>query len=319
MADITREDVATLIQEDYSTTLLDTAAAESGAIAAFGTVNLGTKVTNLPVLTSLPEASWVSESATDDDGRKPTSKATWGNKQFVVEELAVIVPVHEDVLDDADDALLASITASGGTAIGKKLDEAVIFGKDKPVTWTSLSLLGAAEEDGNLFVASPTAGVNDLAGSIYQAAEAVDDSGADPNVILTRSGLRFALANLRNADGSTIYQSTISANGDMSDSIAGLTAAWVKNGAWDRTLATAIVADSTKVKIGVRQDITVKFLDQATVDGINLAERDMVAFRFKARYAYVLGNVLNSTGSISSPTAAVVPSGAGASPAADNS
>jgi HK97 family phage major capsid protein len=309
MADITREDVATLIQEEYSTALLDTAAAESGAIAAFGTVNLGTKVTNLPVLTSLPEANWVSESATDEAGRKKTSKATWGNKQFVVEELAVIVPIHEDVLDDADDALLASITGMGGTAIGKKLDEAVIFGKDKPVTWTSLSLLGAAEDAGATFVASPTAGVNDLAGSIYQAAESVDDSGANPDVILTRSGLRFALANLRNADGSPIYQSTISASGTMQDAVAGLNAAWVGNGAWDRTLATAIIADSSKVLIGVRQDITVKFLDQATVDGINLAERDMVAFRFKARYAYVLGNTLNATGDISSPTAAVVPTG----------
>lgn len=310
MADITRDDVATLIQEEYSSALLTTAAASSGVLSAFGRVNLGTKVTNLPVLTALPEAEWVGESATDADGVKPTSKATWGNRQFIVEELAVIVPVHENVLDDADEELLTSITASGGTAMGKKLDEAVIFGKDKPTTWTSKSLLGAAYDDDAVFTVSATPGVDDLAGSIYQAAESVDDSGADPNVILTRSGLRFALANLRNAQGAPIYQATIAANGSMSEAIAGLDASFIKNGAWDRTLATAIVADRSKVLIGVRQDITVKYLTEATVGGINLAERDMVAFRFKARYAYVLGNVLNSTGDISSPTAAVVPVGA---------
>lgn len=310
MADITREDVATLIQEEYSNALLTVAQASSGALSAFGRVNLGTKVTNLPVLTSLPEASWVGESSTDNLGVKPTSKATWGNRQFIVEEIAVIVPIHEDVLDDANDDLLASITATGGTAIGKKLDQAVIFGIDKPTTWTSKSLLGAAYAEGNDFTVSSTPGVDDLAGSIYQAAEAVDDSGADPNVILTRSGLRFALANLRNTQGTPVYQSTIAANGSTSEAIAGLDAQFINNGSWDRTQATAIIADKSRVLIGVRQDITVKFLDQATVDGINLAERDMVALRFKARYAYVLGDVLNSTGAVSAPVAAVVPIGA---------
>lgn len=317
MADITREDVATLIQEEYSNALLETAQAGSAVLRAFGRVNLGTKVTNLPVLTSLPEAEWVGESSTDAGGVKPTSKATWGNRQFIVEEVAVIVPVHEDVLDDADEALLTSITASGGTAIGKKLDQAVIFGVDKPTTWTSKSLLGAATDDGNLFTVSATPGTDDLAGSIYQAAESVDDSGADPNTILSRSGLRFALANLRNAQGGTIYQQSIAANGAMSESIAGLNAQFVGNGAWDRTEATAIVADASKVLIGVRQDITVKFLTEATLGkgdaAVNLAERDMVAFRFKARYAYVLGDTLNATGDVSAPVAAVVPTGANGS------
>ena len=99
MAEITREDVAALIQEEYSNVLLDTVAEQSAVIRAFGTVPLGTKVTNAPVLASLPEAKWVSETApTEDDktGVKPTSKATWANKQFVVEEIAVIIPVHEE-------------------------------------------------------------------------------------------------------------------------------------------------------------------------------------------------------------------------------
>lgn len=307
MADISRDDVATLIQEEYSNALLTAAVASSGVLQAFGSIDLGTKVTNLPVLTSLPEAAWVGESATDDIGIKPTSKATWGNRQFIVEEIAVIVPIHEDVLDDAQDNLLATITASGATAIAKKLDQAVLFGIDKPTTWTSLSLLGAAQAEGNNFVPSVDAGVDDLAGSIYQAAEAVDNSGANPDTILTRSGIKFALANLRNTQGAPIYQSTLSANGAGSESIAGLDARFVNNGAWDRTLATAFVADRSKILIGTRQDITVKFLDQATVDGINLAERDMVAFRFKARYAYVMGDVLNATGQVSKPVASITP------------
>jgi HK97 family phage major capsid protein len=315
MADITRDDVASLIQEEYSNLLLDTAVAESAALSAFTNVPLGTRITNAPVLATLPEAYWVSESATDDSGVKPTSKVTWGNKQFVVEEIAVIVPVHENTVDDATEDIIANITRLGGQAIGKKLDQAVFFGTQKPATWSSLDLLAAATAAGNVFQTSPTPGVNDLAGSILQAAGAVADSGADPTSILSASGLRFRLANLRGADGQAIYQRALGEAGQVQDNIAGLDAAFAKNGSWDNSRATALVADRSRVLMGVRQDITVKFLDQATIgtgeNQINLAERDMVALRFKARYAYVLGNTRNPSGQLSEPVGAVVPAAAG--------
>lgn len=311
MADIDRDDVATLIQEEYSNVFLDTVGVQSAVIQAFGTVPLGTKVTNAPVLTTLPEAQWVSESATEDEGRKPTSKAVWGNKRFVVEEVAVIIPIHEDTLEDMTEDGLRLITVLGGTSLGKKLDEAVLFGVDKPTTWLDLDLLAAAVAAGNVLTPSTTPGADDLAGAIMQVAGLVADSGADPTDLLSANGLRFRLANLRSADGQAIYQRTLSESGAVSDNVAGLDASFVRNGAWDNTEALAIVADGSRVKIGQRSDIQVKFLDQATVGGINLAERDMVALRFKARYAYALGNTISSYGTPSKPVGAVLPYGAG--------
>ncbi|MGI0521790.1 phage major capsid protein [Microbacterium maritypicum] len=309
MADITRADVATLIQEEYSNVFLDAAGDSEGsaAIRAFGTVPLGTKITNAPVLTTLPEASWVSESSTAPAGVKPTSKAVWGNKKFVVEELAVIIPIHEDVLEDMTEDGLQNLSVLGGRAIGKKLDEAILFGQDKPTTWIDLDLLAAATAAGNVFQISATPGADDLAGSIFQAAGAVADSGANPTTILSSAGLRFRLANLRASDGTAILSRTLGGDGTFSDDIAGLRASFVDNGAWDAALATAIVADRTRVKIGQRSDIQVKFLDQATVGGINLAERDMVALRFKARYAYALGNTITGAGTNAEPVGAVTP------------
>ena len=309
MADITRADVATLIQEEYSNVFLDAVGDTEGSavIRAFGTVPLGTKITNAPVLTTLPEAAWVSESATAPEGVKPTSKAVWGNKRFVVEEVAVIIPVHEDVLEDMTEDGLSNLSILGGRAIGKKLDEAVLFGVDKPTTWTDLDLLAAATAAGNVFQVSATPGEDDLAGSIFQAAGAVADSGANPTSILSARGLRFRLANLRASDGTAILSRTLGGDGTFSDDIAGLSAEFVDNGAWDNTLATAIVADRSRVKIGQRSDIQVKFLDQATVGGINLAERDMVALRFKARYAYALGNTIGGAGTAAEPAGAVTP------------
>ena len=84
---------------------------------------------------------------------------------------------------------------------------------------------------------------------------------------------------------------------------------FTRNGAWTGAGVQAMVADSTRIRIGVRQDITVKFLDQATVGSVNLAERDMVALRFKARYAYVLGRSATSLGVNKTPVSALVNSG----------
>lgn len=309
MADISRSDVATLIQEEYSNVFLDAVGDSEGsaAIRAFGTVPLGTKITNAPVLTTLPEAQWVSESATAPEGVKPTSKAVWGNKKFVVEEVAVIIPIHEDVLEDMTEDGLQNLSVLGGRAIGKVVDEAVLFGVNKPTTWTDPDLLAAATAAGNVFQVSATPGEDDLAGSIFQAAGAVADSGANPTSILSARGLRFRLANLRASDGTAILSRTLGGDGTFSDDIAGLDAEFVDNGAWNNALATAIVADRARVKIGVRSDIQVKFLDQATVGGINLAERDMVALRFKGRFAYALGNTISGAGTAAEPAGAVTP------------
>lgn len=307
MADISRSEVSTLIQEAYSQDFLAAAADASAAIQAFRTVDMGTKTTNLPVLATLPEADWVSESATEEAGVKPTSQVTWGNKQLVAEEIAVIVPVHENVVDDASVDLLAEIARQGGAAIGRKLDAAVFFGDDKPVSWTSDDLLAAAVAAGQTVTVST--GEDDLAGAIFQAAGFVDEAGFEPTTVAAPRGLRFRLANLRDQQDAPIFLPSLSTTPGAVDSIAGMEAAWVAGRVWDRDEAEALVVDADRVLIGIRQDITVKFLDQATVGGINLAERDMVALRFKARYAYVLGSGVTSEGNTEVPVAAVLPAG----------
>lgn len=309
MADISRDELATIIQEEYSNELLGSALTNSAALQAFHRVDMGTKTTNMPVLATLPEADFVAESATASEGVKPTAQATWGNRQLVAEEIAVIIPIHENAVDDATEDVLDELTKQGGAAIGRKLDGAVFFGVDKPSSWTSDDLLAAAVAASQTVTVGDVADGDDLVGAIYQAAEMVDTAGWDPTTIAAPRGLRFRLANIRNVDGTPIYLPSLSNDPMALDNVAGLDAAWVSGRVWDRDEAEAIVADRERVIIGVRQDITVKFLTEATVGGINLAERDMVALRFKARYAYVLGNTINAEGSGSGPVAAVLPAG----------
>lgn len=300
MADINRADVASLIEEAYSHVLLDAAAAASTVLSACPTVNLGTKTTNLPVLATLPEAGWVSETEL-----KPTSEVTWKNLTMVVEELAVIVPVHEDVIADATVSILDEVTRRAGEAIGKKLDQAVLFGTSKPASWVSDSLYEAAVAASQTqTVTTGDANTNDLVGCVNLAAKELALAGFQPDTLVASLGLRYDVANLRDADGNLAFRD---------GSFSGFNTVFNQNGAWDSSLAEILVFDSSRVRVGVRQDISVKYLTEATVgtaeSPIFLAARDMVALRFKARYAYVLGVSTTSLGVDQTPVAAVVPAG----------
>lgn len=301
MADISRSEVSTIIQEAYNNTLLQAAVASSSVLTAFPTVNLGTKLTHLPVLATLPEASWVAESATDASGVKPTTEVNWTDTTMVVEELACIVPVHENVLADATAPILEEVTRRAGEAIGKKLDQAIIFGVSKPASWTSAALYPAASTASQTITySSGTANANDLVGGVNQASRAVAAAGFMPDTLLAPLTFRYDVENVRNSLGDPVWRD---------ESFGGYNTVLNRNGAWTGAGVQAIVADSSRVRIGVRQDIAVKFLDQATVGGINLAERDMIALRFKARYAYVLGKSATSLGQNKTPVAALVNSG----------
>ncbi|AEL19666.1 major capsid protein [Mycobacterium phage Edugator] len=303
MADISRNDVATLIQEAYADTLLAAAKQGSTVLSAFPTVNMGTKTTHLPVLATLPEAGWVGESATAATGVKPQSKVTWADRVLVAEEIAVIIPVHENIIDDATVAVLTEVAELGGQAIGKKLDQAVMLGIDKPASWVSPALLQAATAAGQVAqVVDGTANPNDLVGCSNQVAEQIATAGWAPDTLLSSLALRYKVANVRDANGFPIFRD---------ESFNGFRTFFNRNGAWDPDAATAVIADSSRVRIGVRQDIQVKFLDQATLgtgeNQINLAERDMVALRLKARYAYVLGNSATAMGANKTPVGAILP------------
>lgn len=299
MADITRAEVASLIGEEYGGQVIKAATQGSIALQAFPTVNMGTKTSHMPVLATLPDAAFVTDA--DNTGTKPTAQVTWADQTLVAEEIAVIVPIHENTVDDATEDILAQIADLGGQAIGKVLDGAVFFGTNKPASWTSLDLQAAAVAASNTVeVVDGPANAADLYGATLQVAGLIADEGFDPTTVIAKRSLMYNFANIRDADGQVLV--------GQENALRGFDTYWSRNGSWVPADATLLVADRSTVRIGVRQDITVKYLDQATVGGINLAEKDMVALRFKARFAYVLGQIATpETGVRSYGVGAVLP------------
>lgn len=289
MADITRADALALLATQELNEIVKPDATGSVVLDSFRQVRMSKGTSRMPVLAALPTAGFVTDgSAAEGTGVKPTSKVSWSNKELIAEEIAVIVPIHENTLADSEFDIWGEVRPLVSQEFGRVLDAAVLFGTNKPATWTDPALIPGAIAAGNQVVEGtlPEGGPSiDLADDINEAFGLVEDDEFDVNLALTGRFLRRRLRGLRDADNSPIYLDALRSDGST-NSIYGQDLRYVKNGGWDRDEALMLVGDSTKVVIGIREDVQVKLLTEATVGGINLAERDMVALRFKFRVGF---------------------------------
>lgn len=298
MADINRTDAEALLRTQDINEIIAEAEQTSAALSTFRTVRMGTGTSRMPVLSALPSAGFVTE-ASDATGVKPTSEVTWANKELIAEEIAVIVPIHENVFEDSAFNVWDEIRPLIAQEFGRVLDGAVLFGTNIPATWDD-SLEDGARAAGNTY-SGATAG--DLAEDINQVWALVEADGFDVNVNYAPRSLRSQLRGLRDSNGQPIYLDSLRNDGGTA-SVYGEDLVYVTNGAWEaaaagtpNTGADFIAGDRNKAILGVRQDMTFKLLDQATVGTLNLAERDMIALRCKMRVAFAVATPITVEGS----------------------
>lgn len=298
MAQITREDALSLLARQDINQIVSEATRTSAALATFRTVSMSAATARMPVLTALPTAGFVTE-ASDATGEKPTSNVEWDDKELIAEEVAVIVPIHENVLADSDFDVWAQVRPLVAEQFGAVVDSAVLFGVNKPSTWADDALVPGAIAAGNTYTAG-SGTIGDLAEDVNETFALVEEDGYDVNVAYTGRFLRAKLRGLRDDQGQPIYLDNIRNDG-AAGSIYGQDLFYVTNGAWDRDEATLLVGDRSKAIIGIRQDLSVKLLTEATlhVGGgtlLHLAQRDMVALRFKMRIAFAVAAGVNIEG-----------------------
>lgn len=301
MAVISRADATSLLQRQDINEILQEAPKSSVALSTFRTIRMSATQARMPVLSALPTAGFVSDDTQSGTSTKPTSRVAWADKFLNVEEIAVIVPIHENVFDDSAFDIWAEVRPLIAQEFGRVLDGAVLFGTNKPASW-DLSLEDGARAAGNVRSA---AAAGDLAEDINQTMALVEADGFDVNQFYAARTLRASLRGLRDTVGQPIYLDNIRSDGST-PTVYGEPIAWVTNGAWVPASgvapadvgATIIAGDNTKAVLGIRQDMTFKILDQATVGGYNLAEKDMIALRVKMRVAFAVANPLTpeSTG-----------------------
>lgn len=283
MANITRTDVDSLIETQVANEIFEGVIKDSKALSMFRRLpNMTSDKTKLRVLDSLPVAYFVDEST--NNGRKNTTKMAWDKKFINAAELAVIVPIKENVLNDSSIDIWAEVRPRIVEAFAKKIDNAMFFGVDKPTDWRkglvpSVIDAGAeVDETGKLY-----SDINDVMTK-------VEESGYEVNGILGGVGLKGKFRMMTDTTGQPLNTTEIGS----------VRRAFMDNGVWDKSKSTLIAGDFSQAVYAIRQDVTYKILDQAVIqdtDGsilYNLAQDDMVALRVVMRLGWEIPNPVNA-------------------------
>ena len=296
---ISRTDAEVLIDEQVSREIIEGTIKQSKAMSMFRRLpNMTSNKTKMRVLDSLPLVYWQNS----DNAKKKITKMAWDKKYIVAEEMAVIVPIPEAVLDDASIDIWADVRPRIEEAMGKKFDQAVFTGVDKPTGFRA-DLLTSVLNAG----ATITPGSDTLYKSINDAMVKVEESGYNVTGAVGGVDLKGKFRMMLDTTGQPIKGTEIDS----------LNKAYLDNGAWDKTLAQLIVGDFTQAVYAIRQDITFKVLDQAVIQDpstgdivYNLAQDDMVALRVVMRLGWEIPNPINALQpdeSVRFPFAVVLP------------
>lgn len=281
---ITKSNVEALFEADLVSEIIQGVTKQSAALSMFRKLpNMTSNKMKMRVLDALPIAYWVGAT---NNGRKQLTQMAWDNKYIVPEELAVIVPIKEDVLDDASIDIWAEVKPRIVEAFGKKIDQAIFVGVDKPAGFRA-DLLSSILNSG----AYVTQGSGTLYSAINDAMVKVEESGYNPTGIVGGVDVKGKFRMMTDTTGQPIKGTEIDS----------LPKAYIDNGAWDKAKASMIVGDFTQAVYAIRQDITYKVLDQAVIQDpstgdilYNLAQEDMVALRVVMRMGWEIPNPINA-------------------------
>ena len=284
---INRTDAATLIPEDYATGIIKGMTERSAAMQRFRRAPMANSQQRMSVLSALPTAYFV----TGDTGQKQTTDTAWANKYLNAEEIAVIVPVPENVVEDTAYNIYDEIVPLVQEALGRTLDAAVFFGTNKPSSWPDAIATTCTSISHKVVRGTASQATGGLATDLSNAAGLVEADGFDVNGYVTSKSFRKHLRNARATDGQKLM--------DISTgTIDGEPVSYVMSGMFPTAVSSPemFLGDWDQFILGVRKDITWKIATEGVIQDntgaivYNLLQQDMVALRFVMRVAWQVSN-----------------------------
>ena len=299
MAIIDRSGADVLIPEENSRQIVEMVPQSSSVMRMMRRLpDMGTATRMIPVLSALPMSYFVD----GDIGYKQTTAQAWENVKLYAEEIACIVPIPQNVLDDSDYDIWANVLPRLTEAIGATFDKAVLFGTNKPANFPEGIVPGAIRA-GNVVMHDP-------AGSLYQellgdggVASLVEEDGFVPSGYIGHITMRSKLRGTVDGNGLPIfgrtpYQSGV--GGRPVFELDGNEIHFPKTEIMDADRALLVGGDWSVPVWAMRTDITTKLLTEAVIQDpttmqivYNLAQQDMVALRCVFRAGWVLPNPVN--------------------------
>lgn len=299
---IDRKGLSGLIPEPVTREIIQGTVAESAVLRmARRLPNMTSKTQTLNVLDALPTAYFVDgemDTSASDNHTKGIKKLTdmkWNNKKIHAEEIAVIVPIPEAVLEDSSYDIWGEVRPRITEAFGKVIDEAILYGTNKPANWPE-GIVKKAET--KMKVEATEDIFKDIMGEGGLIAK-VEESGFIPNGVMGAVQLRAKLRGLVDSNGQPLFKTDM--QGATRYALDGMDMYFPVNGAFDPSKTLAIVGDWSQLVYAIRQDITFKIFDSGIVqnpaDGeilYNLMQNDMVALRAVMRLGWEIPNPISA-------------------------
>lgn len=255
--------------------------------------NMTSRQYKIPVLDMLPIAYFVN----GDTGQKQTTKQAWDKKFITAEEIAVIVPVPEAVLDDSEYDIWGEVRPRIVEAFGRVIDSAILFGVDKPSSWRN-DIVGTATAAGSAVTLGNADNLYDKIMGEDGVIAKVENSGYFVSGHMADISMRAKLRGLRDSTGQPIFKTDMQSGTNYS--LDGSSMNFPNNGAFDKSKALMISGDFSQLTYSIRQDITFKLFTEGVIqntDGsiaYNLMQNDMIALRAVMRLGWEIPNPINS-------------------------
>lgn len=295
VSSITRSNAEALIPVQESRDIIQ-GVVEQSAVLERGKrlANMTASQSKMPVLDLLPVAYFVNGEGSA--ARKRMTKMAWDKKMIYAEEIAVIVPISEAVLDDADYDIWGEIRPRLIEAFGQKIDGAILFGQDKPQTWRKDVVTTAV--DAGSYVKLGTDLYDSILGENGAIAK-VEESGYFVNGHMADVTMRAKLRGLKDTTGQPVFKSDMQTG--TTYTLDGSPMSFPRNGSFDKSKALMISGDFSQLAYSIRQDITFKIFDQGVIQDpdtgeivYNLMQNDMVAMRAVMRLGWEIPNPINA-------------------------
>lgn len=291
---IDRSGADTLIPEERAREIIQGTITQSAVLSRGRKLpNMSSRTYKMPVLDMLPLAYFVN----GDTGQKKTTKMAWDKKFITAEEIAVIVPIPEAVLDDSDYDIWGEVRPRIEEAFGKVIDGAVLFDVNKPDSWRN-GLVSSATAAGSIVTLGTGDNMYDKIMGEDGVIAKVEESGYFVTGHMADISMRSKLRGLKDTTGQPIFKSDMqSATSYVLD---GSPMNFPNNGSFDKSKALMISGDFSQLVYSIRQDITFKLFTEGVVqntDGTiayNLMQQDMVALRAVMRLGWEIPNPINS-------------------------
>jgi len=275
--------------------MLGKATEDSAVLSLFRRVPVSRNQVRFPVLSALPVAYWVG----GDTGLKQTTEMAWSNKFLNIEEIATIMPVPENVAADIELNIWDDAQPYLAEAFARTLDSAVFFGTNAPGSFPTNIKSSCSSASNTVTAGTAAATAGGFMADMDNLIAAVEEDGFDVTGYVSALAAKRKFRAARNGDGERLDQGRIT--GDLS-TFDGSPIVYPMRGLWasGSTNPLLFAGDWSQFIVGVRQDITLKVLDQSVITDntgaiiYNLPQQDMIALRLKFRVGWQVANTINN-------------------------